>query len=258
MLIIGSTALHHWFPDSREPKDFDIIQSPLEKNILEYFGFNYLKGKVEKYWLNSFQYILDNNIDFKFVDPNFLYTIKLSHSFWDVKWDKTIYDIIFLKNKGCQADEVLYKMLVNEWKLVHGKKKVNLNKNNDEFFKDNVKREYEHDELHILVAHYDRPLYERIKPDLNKANCSYKMFTDLSFEDKIKLCREEIFVVALERYLIPNDFVANEKAAFHKALKHLVTSMSFGWFPRFIVENIKEITNVKKLNLKEKLCQTKC
>jgi len=240
MLIFGSTALNHWFPDSRTPKDLDIIDRDV-------------KSHNETYWVPSFEYILENNKDSKYVDPNFLYTIKLSHSFWDVKWDKTIFDIIFLKSKGCIADEDLYKGLVKDWQVVHGKKKVNLNKENKQFFSDNVTRKYDHDDLHLLVKHYSRPLYESIKSDLNSAKCEKNLFTLLSHDDKILLCREEIFVVALERFLIPSNFHMNQKAAINKAIKQLVTTMTTGWFPRFIVENIKEITNIKNLNLKQKL-----
>lgn len=241
MLIFGSTALKHWFPDAREPKDLDII-SREDKNT----------GEV--YWTPAFEYLLENNGDHEYVFPNFLYTIKLSHSMWDVKWDKTLHDIKFLKRKGCIVDEPFYKLLIKDWSVLHGAKKAKLNKSNEDFFKDYVKRKYDHDFLHETVAYYGRPLFESIKEDLSMVQCSKKLFDKLSHLDKIRLCKEEMFVIALERYLIPNDFVFSERAAFRKAFKHLVTSMTAGWFPRFIMENAEEILNNQDWSWKNKLC----
>ena len=85
MLIFGSTALKYWFPDfKREPKDLDYISQTKPRPGT--------KG-VEYIWEDSFQYVLENNVDPKYVDPAFLYTIKVAHAAWDVRWDKTMHDI---------------------------------------------------------------------------------------------------------------------------------------------------------------------
>lgn len=240
MLIFGSTAQKFWFPDSRSPKDLDLLQTGA-------------RNQDEKYWVPSFNYILENNKNKEYVDPDFLLTIKLSHSFWNIHWEKTIFDINFLKEHGCKIDEGLFKLLIKDWAEIHGKKRGTLNKTNEEFFQDAVKRKYDHDFLHQRVAYYERPLFEKIKPDLAKALCNQKMFNELSHLDQIRLCKEEIFVVALERFLIPNDFNFCEKAAFNRAFKHLVVSMTRGWFPRFMVENNKEIKKNEDWNLKGKI-----
>ena len=50
----------------------------------------------QHYWWDSFEYIIKNNKDSKYLDSDFIYTIKVAHACWDIYWDKTIHDIMFL------------------------------------------------------------------------------------------------------------------------------------------------------------------
>lgn len=228
MLIFGSRAAKHWFPDFREPKkDLDLIRP----------GKHQVIGDCEFHWVPAFQYILDNNKDGAYVDPDFLYTIKVSHAAWDIHWDKTMKDILFFQSKGCKLKKKLYQALVKEWEQVHGKKKVNLNKSNSYFFTDAVKRKYDHDTLHNLLAFYDEPLHTKIRSDLSKAMPSEELFNKLSPEDQLKCALEEIYVVATERYLDNYPL----KLAKIKAVKNLVTSMTKGWFSLYLIQNFAKI-----------------
>lgn len=222
-LIFGSTAAKYWFPDFREPKDLDIIS----KDKL-------MTPEIQYYWQESFQYIINNNNDTKYVDPNFLYTIKVSHAAWDIHWDKTMHDIKFLKNKNCILDKHLYDFLLEEWEILHRNKQINLNKKNEEFFKDDVDRKYDHDWLHNYLAFYEEPLHNKIKVDKSKALCNEHLWNRLSYEDKIKCAMEEIYVVATERYISRN---ITPKVSKVKSLKNLITSMTKGWFNLFLIEN---------------------
>lgn len=248
MLIFGSTAAKHWFPEFREPKDLDIITKIPQKK----------EPGHEEYWEDAFQYVLDNNQDKKYVDPNFLLTIKLSHVYWSTRnFNKTIFDIQFFKNKGLEVDEILYKSLLQCWKNRFGKAKVNLNKKNEEFFTNSVEREFEHDKVHEAVAYYERPLFEKIKHDLSLAQCSKKLFNQLSHEDKIKCAKEEIYVTAIERFLLKNNRIP-ENIAIIKAMELLITSMAqASWFARFIVENHKQIRENKDKNLRDIITKLK-
>lgn len=230
MLIFGSCAMKHWYPDSRIPNDFEVI-SP------------------ENYWVNSFQYILDNNINGQYVDPDFLYTIKVSHAAWDIHWDKTMHDVVFLKEKGCILDEILYNMLYQEWEVLHGKKNVKLNVKNEDFFTDKITRKYDHDWLHEQLCFYDRPLHEKIRYDLTSPICSEKLFANLSYDDKIKCALEEVYVIGTERFVL-NGKSYNE--AKYKTLKLLITSMTSGWFNRFIIENFKILIYSENLTWQKK------
>lgn len=144
-MIIGSTAMKYWFPESREPKDLDIISHS-----------GATKDKVEYHWQPSFQYILDHNQHPEYLDPNFLYTLKVSHASWDVRWEKTMVDIIYLKERGCKLDKELYDLLYKDWEIEHFPKRLSLNKKNEEFFQ--ADRKVTHDKLHERFMFYDKPL----------------------------------------------------------------------------------------------------
>lgn len=239
-LIFGSTAMKHWFQIKREPKDLDYIcKEPLmDKN-------------TQHYWVPSFQYILDNNKDDTYVDLDFLYTIKLSHAGFDIHWDKTIYDILILKFRGCKLNKKLYKDLVKDWTEVHGKCWASLKgKDSETFFEDAVPRKYIHDDIHEAIAVYDKPLYESLL--FEGVSCSKKGFDNLTFDDKILLVKEEVWVTALERYHIPSDFTCGHRAAYEKSLKKLATTMSSGWFKLFILENIDKLIGCVKKDYIEK------
>jgi len=224
-LIYGSVAAKHWFPDFRDTKDLDYICEDTSKRSKE----------IEYHWTPSFQYVLDNNVDDTYVDPNFLYTIKFSHAAWDIRWTKTMKDIRFFKNKGCVLDLELYNMLLKDWEIIHGKKKVNLNQDNSEFFTKYVKREYDHDWLHGFLAFYDEPLHTKIRKT-DKPLCYKDLWDDLSLDDQYKCALEEIYVVATERY----DNYPPKIAKF-KSMKNIITSMTKGWFNYFLIDNFEEL-----------------
>lgn len=235
MLIFGSAAAKHWFPDFRDPKDLDYIS--------RITPFNKEKG-VEYHWCEPMQYVILENKDDVFVDPDFLYTIKVSHAAWDINWDKHMKDIIFLKQKGCRLDHRLYKDLYDYWSVRHGKKKVKMSGMNQDFFKPTIDRKYDHDWLHEYLAFYERPLHERIRKDLNSPMPSKELWDKLSYEDQLKCALEETYVIATERYLF-NKTTEFEKLRFNiakiKSMKNLVTSMSKGWFNLFLIENFGEL-----------------
>ncbi len=232
IMLIGSKAAQHHFPDfPRTPKDTDYIS----KDEID---------RADAKYCPSFELILQKYPGVEVAPPTILYTMKVSHSFWDIFWEKTMYDILFFQSKGFSGvDESIFQALYQDHEQRYGKKKGCLNKDNERFFEDGVQRVYVHDSLHEAVAFYEAPLYTKIKSDQSKALTSKALFDKLSFENKVKLCLEEIYVTALERFMIPNDFRIHHKSAFFKAVKLLVTSMSRGWFPKWIVEHYTEIRN---------------
>lgn len=235
--LIGSLAAIHWFPDfPREPKDIDFVSdSPIGKmNPNLYLPSPIPKMKVEVYdnevllnWFGARQ----------IASPDELYTIKVSHSHWNIHWTKTMFDIKFFQNKGCKLISELYDSLYKAWEIKHGKKKVYLNVENEKFFNEHVTRIVNHDWLHEQVMYYNEPMFNKIKKDTSKAMIDKDMFFALDYEDRIKTCREEIKVISVERHGIPNNFRVPSKAAYIRAAKDLITRMSKGWFPKFIVEN---------------------
>ena len=235
-LIYGSEAIKHFFSEySNEPKDLDIIVS-------EDLKIDIKTDKIlEQYYLPEFQYIFDNNKDEKYVDPDFLYTIKMSHLSWNIKWDKHMKDAIFLKEKGAKLNEFLYKELMNAWSRIHGTKKVKMNVKNEDFFKENIPRKYNHEFLHEQFAFYDRPLNERIRKDLDSPFCSEDLWNLLSDDVKFKCAFEEIMVLTAERFIfVDNKNKLPPKHAKIQTLKNMITSTTSGWFNLYLKENFKK------------------
>jgi hypothetical protein len=244
-LIYGSQAIKHWYPDyDREPRDTDIITDDVS-----FLNNSSPNRKEEFYWTNAFEYLIYNK-DNKYVDPNLLYTIKVSHAAWDINWTKTMKDIEFLQSKGCKLDTEFYNLLYSDWEKLHGKKKVKMDVENKEFFTETITRKYNHEELHKHFMFYDRPLNERIRPDLNSPLCSKKMWNKLHYVNKIKCALEEIFVLATERYIVNG---VPSKTARVKTLKQMITSSTSGWFNLFLVENFSKLRVISQERFEQKL-----
>jgi hypothetical protein len=235
-MIIGSTAIKHWFPDfNRDPKDLDSLT---QEKI----------SHQDNHWHDGFIEILKINSDEMYLDPDLLYTLKISHLSYPINWDKHMKDAIFLKSKGCVLNHDVYCILMDVWEDVHSKKfgskkRITLNEQNDTFFKDTVKRQYDHDWLHEQFAFYDRPLHERIRKNIDSPLPSKELWDKLSHDDKLKCALEESYVIAFERFIDGN---IPSSMAHIKAVKHLITNMTKGWFNLFLKENFKEIISYDK------------
>ncbi len=238
MLIFGSTALKHWIPEAREPRDLDYLGNP----ICAPKGFD-RDYRVEHHWNDAFCYVLENNVDETYVDLNFLYTIKVSHVPWALKngsWVKHMHDIIFMKRHGAKLDMYLYNQLFKQWEVKHGSKKYIKFVDNDSVFeKDNVTRFYDHDDLHQIFAFGKEPMHNLIRPDEHSSYCQEELFTQLTHNEQIETALEEIYTIAAERYYIPHGMTAMECKS--KAHFKLITSMTKGWFNRFLIENTEEL-----------------
>lgn len=249
-VIVGSTAIRYHFPDfPREPGDVDVF-SPSDNPT---FGVDIANGKrLDIFWdprLDNWYWMGPQVIPGKATRPlliatiDELYTIKVSHAAWDVHgtWGKHMHDIVFLRDRGAQFIRPLYDILFAIWKDTHGKKQTNLNQTKDDFFSDAVTRIYDHDSIHDSVAYGERPLYESILRDGAEVAVDWSKFEAMSYEDKLKLCREEIYATALERWVIPSDYTCSPRGAYAQALKKTITSLFKNDWALFIVLNYKEL-----------------
>jgi hypothetical protein len=234
--LVGSKAIKWNFPDfPRKPKDTDYF-SPEPVPGAETFWHEDLRkwyfGSDGKYRTVSF-----------LPTPNELYTIKVSHAFWNLHgtWNKHMGDIVFLHGKGAKLIPELYDILYPIWEERYGKKKANLEAKPEDFFNKNVHRVYDHDSIHRSIAYYDRPLFERILRDGHQVAVDRAKFEALSYEDKLRLVREEVYATALERQIIPSNYKGSPRAAYAWAMMKTVTSFSKGWFPLFIVLNYQNL-----------------
>jgi hypothetical protein len=231
-LIIGSTAAYRWFPDMRKPADLDLLTPATIKTSSTQLCF------VDTQWHAAAEHVLSVNRDPVFADPDVLYTLKVSHAHWNIKWQKTMDDIEILRRKGCKLNFKLYEHLVEVWTEIHGKKHVNMNQSMDTFFKDAVQREYDHEYLHELVAFNGRPMHERLRPDIGTAWCDQNLFNALTPDEQAQTVLEEIMATAIERSRLNNTARKSQKfAAMNRAHFLLCTSMTKGWFARYLILN---------------------
>jgi hypothetical protein len=237
-IIIGSHAIKQFYPDFREPKDLDYICE----------NDDTMTPEVQCYWIPEFEELLKVNRGFDCLDPDCMLTLKAAHANWNIHWEKTINDILFLQSKGHEINVPLYKLLVKGWRKIHGKESAPLRgKDSKTFFEDAVHRHYNHDSIHEAVAYYDRPLFERTltDPESGSVMCSEEKFNEMSLEDRVKMAKEEIFVTALERYIIPAQVNGkppySKGRAYMQSLKKFVTTMSSGWMSLFLIENYSDL-----------------
>lgn len=237
-MLVGSRAAKLWYPDFREPNgdwDFKARKAPST------FAGEVISDRVEQHWDESWPDSWDN---LAAATPNMLYTIKVSHAFWDLpgnSWNKHMNDIIFFQRKGCTLMPVMYDILYKTWIAKHGAKRANLAMTSEDFFSDAVNRKYDHDSLHESCAYYDRPLYESILKDGEAVLTDKSKFYALPYDDQLKLIREEVYATALERWVIPSNYTCSPRAAYAKAIKKTIVSLTKGWFALWIVENYSNL-----------------
>lgn len=236
--LIGSRAMAMHYPDARRPKgdwDYHSEQPASElRALIEADGSDVFADARLGAW--SWHWI---------ATPDELYTMKISHSFWEINgfcsWDKHAADIVFLSRKNAQFIRPLYDILLPIWKERYRRNPTSLNQSKDGFFADAVNRVYDHDSLHESIAYGDRPLFESIlKPGSDVAVDNDK-FWAMDHATQIKLVREEIYATALERILIPFDYQGSPSAAYHWALRRTATSLFKGEWALFLMLNLDEL-----------------
>lgn len=219
-LIIGSTAIKHYYPDfKREPKDLDIVVSEPQKSSR---NVEYLENPIILKYQKS-----------GYLEQNLLLTLKASHLMFDIKWEKHIFDTQFLISKGCKINRELFYELYEYWNWYHPKnKRSDLKMSASDFF-DNALKPYQnipHDTLHTFLNPV--PTYTKIL--VGEVEVCENKFNDLSFEDKCNLVYEEIEIMAIER-MSNMDY----RHAYTKMFKKFILSHAPLWEVIFIIENYK-------------------
>jgi len=263
-LIIGSSAIKYWFPDfPREPKDLDLI-IPTDNSMSKINKYDYVNSPNVRVELLHNQVLIDlykNNIggrDGIYVLPNDIYTLKLSHLCWDINWNKHIWDVQWLRDKGCVIDMGLFYELYNYWNIHLGhlghssvsssigtNTRSNLNMSASEFFNNAITYKTPHDQLHeLLITHpyfnTDIPTYKLILSDDQEVLTDECKFNNLTEEQKLNLTIEEVMVMAIERYSH-----WNYKKAFSVMLKKFIINHAPLWQVPHVIENHKHlITNI--------------
>lgn len=230
MKITGSTSLFHFGLNRREPKDIDRV----------FFEGQTIEGKREDdtFLPIDLYDLLRTDDSGLFVIPEHILSLKMSHLAWDIHWEKTKNDILWLKSKGIVYDPVIYQRFKAHWEKVHGNKDfLSLSKGKEDFFNDFVKYDYDHDYLHELVAFPNQPVYCKCLKDGEDVLIDRNKFDLLCFEDQVRMFREEITVIAAERWYLKGHATWFE--SYMLSLKKTITRLTKNWACDFIVTNLE-------------------
>jgi hypothetical protein len=250
MLIIGSMAMKHWFDDfNREPKDLDVIVAG-KFNKLE------LRGHLEaEYGVETVEILKDPGIlkyqQEGYLKPELLLTLKCSHIFWDINFDKHMYDIQFLLDKGYEINSKIFNELYEFWNEYHRKNnRSNLEQAAESFFGDNILNlEHSHDFIHTLLK--DVPTYTKVLKDGAEVEVCENKFDNLSHQERLDLVIEEVQVMSWERFKNVKWYVG-----YTRMLKKFLREHAPMWEAMFMIRNWKTLvkcpTNHYKL-IDEKL-----
>jgi len=234
MILIGSRAIKYWFLDfPREPKDWDYAVS--DSVYSESVKGETINGERVEYLLNPVLTDYPHYHSSGTVTPDVLYTLKISHLFWDIKWDKHMFDVQFLKKKGCQLIHSLFQDLFDYWESYHGPRKhSDLTLSAEEFFDNVFKGKYDHDHLHTLLN--ATPTYTKVLKDGSEVEPSEEKFNMLSHQEKLDLVREEVMVMGYERR-------GNRKyyEVYSWMLKRFIRNHAPIWEALFIIDNYIEL-----------------
>lgn len=231
-IVVGSRAAKVHIPTFREGGDLDLwsverIQdcdnSVVPQEVISCFEYDSLANRC--------------------ATLNDLLTIKLSHLPYDIQWKKHLNDYLVFKKYGAKINQELYVALQEHWGNVHGNKPhLSLYRTKDSFFDDYVPKEQEHDHLHELVAYPKKPVYTQCLQKGQEVMVDWDKFLSMSFEQQVRMFREEINVIATERWLLPTKKSGKItfREAYSKSLHKTVTALTKGRASRFMCENIEE------------------
>ena len=237
-MIIGSSAARWWdVPLGNADSDLDVMVH--DEDMLEDYPFGCDSSIVP---IEVYNTIYNAS---GYVSPEVLLTLKMSHLAWDIKWDKTKRHIITLLNLGYEPDYDAYVLLKKYWESVHGDKSfLSLKKDKDDFFDDHVVYKYDHDYLHELVAYPNEPMYTRCLEDGESVMTSETKFRGMSHVDQVRMFREEVTVIAIERWLT-NDVNKGRYSwyeSYSLSLKKTITTLTKNWANDFMIMNIRELS----------------
>lgn len=239
-MLIGSRAFQYWFPDDMDfpsTTDYDIITydtiadiNTPDKKIEIHNPDEYLSSEFLKYASDSFITIGDKQ--YPVCSLRGLAALKKSHLVIDHNWIRHISFYHTYLSKFYNEDD--YELIKRREKVtlqLARQSSPKLSMSNDAFFDDFVVKKYDHDWLHERVAYNDAPLYTKLKyPEkVDSAWCEKDLWETLTLNEKNQCVSEECSVIALERFLIPQqDMYAG--IAYAKALHKVCTTLCSGWF----------------------------
>ena len=264
-ILVGSRALNFWCPEIKvnegsegnEGTDWDLICNETHVfnfSNVERHNVDSLNNLAMTDYISSEQITLPDGQKASIMNLTGLAIMKRSHLWRDLKFDRHIAmylhagldkEIKMIQNDPIRYAKELFdlnnriKLTVQEYPQGH----PNLMQSKEDFFDDAVKKKYDHDLLHDLVAKSsfdDVPVYTHLLKYEGMAYCCKDKWEALDYSMKIRAVLEEATVIAIERFMIPNDWQYIEKKAMLKALQKICTTLCSGWFRDFSIDSYKE------------------
>lgn len=256
LILIGSRALAFGNDDFKvkQDADWDIISSEPIENFPED-----LRGKYEWHdrdFLNNASFDAYCEPTLYFIEGKQLWylnlaglaIIKRSHLWRDIDFDKHITHyhrfINFPRSLWTQRMNTLYQQRLSLTKATFPQRQPNLMQSKEDFFDDAVKKVYEHDYLHELVAFYKDPLYTRLLRSPALAWCEEDKWKRLTELEKDQCVAEETMVIAIERFLLPGNWQMPSKLAYMKSLRKVCTALCSGWFRDHAIDNYPSVVRL--------------
>jgi hypothetical protein len=267
-VIMGNGEFPQWIEDNKSH-----IKSLIPRSANKYKAIVENVGKRVQYEIElgfegtSSKWLLDHKDEvcygtvtgflsesFDALDPDYLLLTKRSHLIYPIHFEKNIEDYQFMKKRVTSYKNLIndnplmkeyYTLRANEAKERFKQKTPKLNVTTEDFFSSKlpVPTYFVHDHIHKIMAHDSVPMYTKMQPDPGSAWCSKDMFFNLSFREQIQCVQEEAYVIALERYIIPQfgDNCNDYRDCYKRAVKRICTTLTSGWFRDFAIENYDRV-----------------
>lgn len=251
-VLVGSRALAHWRDEFKihikSHTDWDVISEEdsdsklrIERSHPEFLN----NGAMAKKYASSEMVTLPDGTNAYVMSMPGLAVMKRSHLWRNLNFDKHITH--FHKHGLAQAlpmadQEDLRARLELTWQEFKTWR-PNLRQSVDKFFDDAVVKVYNHDYLHELYAHEDKPMYYKMQRDHSSAWCEKDIWETFTHQQKINCISEECYVIATERLLVPNQWQYGFRQAYFKALTKVCTTLCSGWFRAYAIDHYPDVVN---------------
>lgn len=213
-----------------------------------------LPGTSGKFLLDNIEVVSDGRMhgvfgeNYAVMSLEYLMATKRSHLIYPIHFEKNMVDYHIMKRalpkqetKDVHVYETYYKLRYNEAAERVKQRTPKLNVTTEDFFSSKlpVKSYYIHDDIHEIMKHQDTPIFRKMQKDDSKAWCEKDMFFNLPYDFQVQAVQEEAYVIALERYIIPQhgDNCNDYFDCYKRAVKRICTTLCSGWFRDFAIEN---------------------
>lgn len=241
------------YPTSSNKYKALLVRDGLKKSYEIELG---IEGTSSKFLLDNLEEVCEGKLSgflgetLNVLNLKYLLLTKRSHLIYPVHFEKNISDYEELKNYVGTFDltnnmEIYYDLRSTEAKNRYKQRTPKLNVSTEDFFssKLNVPHYYVHDDIHKVMAHHEVPIFSMIQNDSSSAWCDKDLFFELPYDYQVQCVQEEAYVIALERYIIPEygDNYTDHFKCYQNAVKRICTTLTSGWFRKFAIENYGEV-----------------